>query len=49
MEAEPPVAAPGVGEDIRPPLGSWGRLYALLLGTLAVEIVLLWVLARTFG
>jgi hypothetical protein len=26
----------------------WGRLYAVVLGTLAVEIALLWILARAF-
>jgi hypothetical protein len=49
MEAEPPRPAPDSAEDGRPPLGSWGRLYALLVGALAVEIGLLWALARSFG
>ncbi len=35
-------------EDPRPPLGSWARLYSLVIGVLAVEIVLLWVLSRAF-
>jgi hypothetical protein len=48
MAAEQPGPDPST-EDIRPPLGSWGRLYALLIGALALEIVLLWVLGRAFG
>jgi hypothetical protein len=34
--------------DAGPPLGSWPRLYAVVLGTLVAEIALLWVLARAF-
>jgi hypothetical protein len=34
--------------DAGPPLGRWPRLYAVVLGTLVVEIALLWVLARAF-
>jgi hypothetical protein len=49
MRAERDVAAPDSSEDIPPPLGSWGRLYTLVLGTLVVEIGLLWGLARAFG
>jgi hypothetical protein len=49
MEAERDAAAPDSSEDGRPPLGSWGRLYALVLGALVVEIGLLWGLARAFG
>ncbi len=49
MEAEPPGSAPGSTEDSPPPLGSWGRLYWLLIGVLAVEIGLLSALARAFG
>jgi hypothetical protein len=30
------------------PRGGWPRLYAIVLGTLAVEIALLWILARVF-
>jgi hypothetical protein len=30
------------------PRGGWPRLYAIVLGTLAVEIALLWMLARSF-
>jgi len=28
--------------DARPPLGGWGRLYALVLAALAVDLLLLW-------
>jgi len=34
--------------DAGPPLGSWPRLYAIVVGMLVVEIALLWLLARTF-
>jgi hypothetical protein len=27
---------------------SWGRLYALVIAALAVEVVLLWLLSRAF-
>jgi len=37
----------GEGED-RPPLGSWPRLYAVVIGLLAVDIALLWLLSRAF-
>lgn len=48
MAAEPPPAS-AHAEEIRPPLGTWGRLYALVLGVLAVEVGALWALARAFG
>jgi hypothetical protein len=35
-------------EDFRPPTGSWPRLYALVVSVLLVEIVLLWLLSRSF-
>jgi hypothetical protein len=38
MEAERAPSAPE----------RWGRLYALVLGVLALEIAALWVLARVF-
>jgi len=34
--------------DAGPPLGSWPRLYVIVVGMLLVEIALLWLLARTF-
>jgi len=34
--------------DAGPPLGSWPRLYAIVVGMLVVEIALLWLLARVF-
>jgi len=46
MPADP--AGPG-DERFRPPLGSWGRLYALVLSALAGEILLLWLLSRAFS
>ncbi len=45
MAAERPAAA---SEDIPPPLGTWPRLYALVLGVLLVEIALLALVARAF-
>lgn len=51
MGSEPPTpaAAPGLPADAsteapaepRPPLGAWPRLYAVVLGVLALEIALL--------
>jgi hypothetical protein len=35
-------------EGGRPPLGSWPRLYALVIGVLVVEIALLTLLSRAF-
>ena len=32
----------------RPPLGSWGRLYALVLAALAAEVLFLWWLTERF-
>ena len=34
--------------DAGPPMGSWPRLYAIVVGMLVVEIALLWLLARVF-
>jgi hypothetical protein len=48
MAAELPGAAPARGEDIRPPLGTWGCLYAVVLGALVMEISVLWLVARAF-
>jgi hypothetical protein len=49
MAADPGASPSGEdGEDVRPPLGTWNRLYLLVIGMLAVEIALLWLLARTF-
>ena len=31
-----------------PPLGSWPRLYALVLAVLAVDLVLLWLLTERY-
>jgi hypothetical protein len=33
----------------RPPLGSWGRLYALVLGWLVVCIAAFWLFTRIFA
>ncbi len=32
----------------RPPLGSWGRLYALVLAGLVVNLLLLWLLTERY-
>jgi hypothetical protein len=45
-EAGPPAGE--LDEDVRWPPRRWPRLYAIVLGTLVVEIALLWILARTF-
>ena len=49
MAAEKPADVAVPETDFRPPLGAWRRLYALVLGVLAAEIVLLALLARAFG
>ena len=49
MAAERPVPKASLSEDVPPPRGSWGRLYTLLIGALALEIVLLWALSKAFG
>ncbi|MGO9829546.1 MAG: hypothetical protein ACLPJH_05355 [Myxococcaceae bacterium] len=49
MPAERHTGGPGPTDDIPPPLGTWPRLYALVLGMLAAEIVLLTLMARAFG
>jgi hypothetical protein len=49
MAAELPDATSDRNEDVRPPLGTWGRLYAVVLGALAAEIGMLWLVARAFG
>ena len=35
-------------ETVRPPLGAWGRVYAVVIVTLLVEIVLLWLLTERY-
>ena len=35
-------------EADRPPLGSWGRLYAVVLAALAVDLLLLWLLTERY-
>lgn len=32
----------------RPPLGRWGRLYALVILALAADVVLLWLLTERY-
>ena len=46
---KPETHAPrGEAPDAPPPLGSWRRLYVLVLGALLAEIVLLAWLSRSF-
>ena len=41
---------PGRGADEPPPfLGRWSRLYALVAGALALEILLFWWFTRAFA
>ena len=35
-------------EADRPPLGSWARLYAVVLAALAVDVLLLWLLTERY-
>lgn len=46
MAADPPPD--GTDEEGRPPLGSWPRLYALVVGALVVDVLALWLLSRAF-
>jgi hypothetical protein len=32
-----------------PPTGSWGRLYAVVLGNLALMVLLFWLFTRLFA
>lgn len=32
----------------RPPLGAWGRVYAVVLAALLVELTLLWMLTERY-
>jgi hypothetical protein len=41
--------APIAPEDPPPVLGSWNRIYALVIGVLAACIGLFWLFARTFS
>jgi hypothetical protein len=43
------AAVPGATAEPRPPLGSWGALYAVVLAELVLVIVLLGWLTRTFS
>ncbi|HTP52675.1 MAG TPA: hypothetical protein VMK42_18450 [Anaeromyxobacteraceae bacterium] len=43
-----PSPPPGPGDGARPPLGTWGQLYALVISSLVAEIALLYVLSRAF-
>ena len=45
MRVGEPVAEPAAPA----PADRWGRLYALVLAVLALEIAGLWILARVFG
>jgi hypothetical protein len=47
MAAEPPSGE--AEQEVRPPLGTWNRLYALVLGVAVLEVALLWLLARAFA
>jgi hypothetical protein len=35
-------------DPARPPLGSWARIYTLVLAALLVELVLLWMLTERY-
>ena len=42
-------ADPADDDDAPPLLGSWGALYALVIGTLVAIVVLLFLLTRAFA
>jgi hypothetical protein len=48
---EPTGRAGGAGDECEPPpvLGTWPRLYALVIGALILEIALLALLSRSGG
>lgn len=48
MSPAPPARADGPADGGRPPLGGWGRLYALVLAALALDVALLAWLERAF-
>ena len=35
-------------ETVRPPLGAWSRVYAVVIVTLLAEIALLWLLTERY-
>lgn len=45
---EPPPADPPAAEE-PPPLGTWPRMYALVLGNLAFWILVFYLFTRAFG
>ncbi|HVR29885.1 MAG TPA: hypothetical protein VMS86_10180 [Thermoanaerobaculia bacterium] len=47
MTEDPETTARAAEE--RPPLGSWGRLYAIVLGELALLVLLFTLFARAFS
>jgi len=44
----PPPGTEPTDREARPPLGGWGRLYALVIAALAVDLVLLWWLTEHY-
>lgn len=47
--AAEPAGAPDGADEPPPVLGSWGRVYALVIAELVVVIVLLWALTRRYS
>ena len=47
---DPPTPTDGSREssDERPPLGTWRRMYALVLGALVLEVLLFYLFTRIF-
>lgn len=45
--AEAPLGPPGSAPE-QPPLGSWNRLYTIVLGELVLLVLLFTLFARTF-
>ena len=48
MREPPATDRDATSAEQRPPLGSWGRLYGLVLGVLAIDLLLLWLLTEHY-
>jgi hypothetical protein len=46
--SEPPARAGDAARTARPPLGRWGRMYALVIAALLLDVALLWWLTERY-
>jgi hypothetical protein len=49
MPTDQEIAEAAAAAEERPPLGGWGRLYALVIGELVLLILLFTLFARAFA